>query len=90
MHVGRLDRPGRFESGTSSIVEGHTGSVLDFDWNPFDCSMFASASEDCSIKIWSIPDDWEPTDNTGRAKQVILRLRNHWWIYWHTRRKLLC
>jgi coronin-1B/1C/6 len=69
MHVGRLDRPGRFESGTSSIVEGHTGSVLDFDWNPFDCSMFASASEDCSIKLWSIPDDWEPTDHTGRAKQ---------------------
>lgn len=71
MHVGRLDRPGRFEAGTSSIVEGHTGSVLDFDFNPFDDNMFASASEDCSIKLWSIPDgnDWEPTDVNGRAKK---------------------
>jgi coronin-1B/1C/6 len=69
MHVGRLDRPGRFEYGTSSAVEGHTGSVLDMDFNPFDDSMFASASEDSLIKLWSIPEDWEPTDSKGLAKQ---------------------
>jgi coronin-1B/1C/6 len=69
MHIGRLDRPGRFESGTSSQVEGHTGSVLDFDFNPFDDSMFASGSEDTTIKIWSISDDWEPTDEKGLAKK---------------------
>lgn len=68
MHVGRLDRPGRFASGTSPQVEGHTGSVLDFDFNPFDDSMFASASEDTTIKLWSIPDEWEPTDEKGVAK----------------------
>jgi coronin-1B/1C/6 len=68
MHVGRLDRPGRFASGTSQLVSGHTGSVLDFDFNPFDDSMFASASEDTTIKLWSIPDDWEPTDEKGLAK----------------------
>jgi coronin-1B/1C/6 len=69
MHVGRLDRPGRFEYGTSPAVEGHTGSVLDMDFNPFDDSMFASASEDSLIKLWSIPEDWEPTDSKGLAKQ---------------------
>lgn len=69
MHVGRLDRPGRFESGTSPTFEGHTGSVLDMDFNPFDDSMFASASEDTTIKLWSIPDDWEPTDEKGLAKK---------------------
>lgn len=68
MHVGRLDRPGRFESGNSQQVEGHTGSVLDIDWNPFDDSMFASASEDSTIKIWGIPEDWEPTDEKGLAR----------------------
>lgn len=68
IHVGRLDRPGRFESGTSQQVEGHTGAVLDIDFNSFDDSMFASASEDTSIKIWSIPEDWEPTDVKGLAK----------------------
>jgi len=68
MHVGRHDRPGRFASGTSQQVHGHTGSVLDMDWNPFDDSMFASASEDTTIKLWSIPDDWEPTDASGLAR----------------------
>lgn len=68
MAVCRLDRPGRFEPGTSQILEGHTGAVLDFDWNPFDDSMLASASEDSTIKIWSVPEDWEPTDAKGDAK----------------------
>jgi len=68
MHIGRLDRPGRFESGTCPQVEGHTGAVLDVDFNPFDDSMFASASEDTTIKIWGIPEDWEPTDERGLAK----------------------
>lgn len=66
MMVGRLDRPGRFEEGP--LVQGHTGSVLDMDFNPFDDSMFASASEDTTIKIWSIPEDFEPTDESGLAK----------------------
>lgn len=69
MHVGRIDRPGRFESGTSCQVEGHTGAVLDIDFNPFDDAMFASASEDTTIKLWSIPEDWEPTDEKGLAKK---------------------
>lgn len=69
MMVGRLDRPGRFESGTSQVVQGHKGSVLDFDWNPFDDTMFASASEDTTIKLWGIPEEWEPTDQNGKAKR---------------------
>lgn len=68
MMVGRLDRPGRFERGTSPLVQGHTGAVLDCDFNPFDDSMLASASEDTTIKIWGIPEDWEPTDEKGNAK----------------------
>jgi len=69
MCVGRLDRPGRFEGGTSQLVQGHTGSVLDVDFNPFDDTMFASASEDTTIKLWSMPDEWEPTDEKGMAKK---------------------
>lgn len=69
LSIGRLDRPGRFEFGTSPVVEGHTGSVLDVDFNPFDDSMFASGSEDTTIKLWSIPEDWEPTDEKGNAKK---------------------
>jgi coronin-1B/1C/6 len=68
-YVNRLDRPGRFEIATSQYVTGHSGAVLDFDWSPFDDSMLATASEDTTIRIWSIPDDWEPTDENGNAKE---------------------
>mmetsp|Transcript_25307 Transcript_25307/g.70886 ORF Transcript_25307/g.70886 Transcript_25307/m.70886 type:complete len:365 (-) Transcript_25307:221-1315(-) len=39
------------------------------EFSPFDDSMMATASEDTTIKIWSIPEDWEPTDESGMAKQ---------------------
>jgi len=66
--VCRLDRPGRFERGKSQILSGHTGSVLDTEWNPFDDSILATASEDTTIKLWGIPEDWEPTDEKGNSK----------------------
>jgi len=67
--VGRHDRPGRFEDGASPILKGHSGTILDTEWSPFDDSMLATASEDCTIKFWSIPDDWEPTDEKGMGKK---------------------
>ena len=67
--VGRHDRPGRFEDGVSPILKGHKGTVLDTDWNPFDDSMLCTASEDSLIKIWSIPEDWEPTNEKGMGKK---------------------
>lgn len=67
--VGRHDRPGRFEDGESPILTGHSGTVLDMEWSPFDDSMLATASEDSTVKLWSIPDDWEPTDGKGMGKK---------------------
>ena len=66
--VHRLDRPGRFEDASCPDVTGHVGAVLDIDWNPFDDAMMATASEDTNIKIWSIPEEWEPCDEKGNAK----------------------
>ena len=30
--------------------------MLDVAWNPFDDNEIASASEDCNIMLWHIPD----------------------------------
>lgn len=38
------------------LVTGHSGGILDFEFNPFDDNMLVSASEDMTIKVWSIPD----------------------------------
>mmetsp|Transcript_4344 Transcript_4344/g.9344 ORF Transcript_4344/g.9344 Transcript_4344/m.9344 type:complete len:453 (+) Transcript_4344:85-1443(+) len=69
VYIGRHDRPGRFVPGLTPTLHGHQGSILDFEWNPFDDSMLATASEDTTIKIWSVPDEWEPIDSRGRSKK---------------------
>jgi hypothetical protein len=43
-------------AGTNPLVSGHKAAVLDIDWNPFNDNLIASASEDCLVKIWNIPD----------------------------------
>ncbi|XP_064388419.1 coronin-1A-like [Halichondria panicea] len=50
-----LDKPGRVDLNHPKIC-GHKGPVLDVQWNPFDDNEIASGSEDCNIKIWTIPD----------------------------------
>ena len=69
VYVGRHDRPGRFSPGSTPTLHGHSGAILDFEWNPFDDAMLATASEDTTIKIWSIPEEWEPIDDKGMSKE---------------------
>jgi coronin-1B/1C/6 len=38
------------------LITGHKGAVLDIDFHPFNDNLIASVSEDCTGKIWSIPD----------------------------------
>jgi coronin-1B/1C/6 len=38
------------------LITGHKLPVLDIDFNPFNDNLIASASEDCYIKIWGIPE----------------------------------
>ena len=35
---------------------GHKATVLDIKWCPHDDDVIASGSEDCTVKIWQIPD----------------------------------
>jgi coronin-1B/1C/6 len=71
VYVGRHDRPGRFVPGSTPTLHGHLGAIIDFEWNPFDDSMLATASEDTSIKLWNIPEEWEPIDAKGVSKEGI-------------------
>jgi len=75
---GRIDRdyPG---------IAGHKGAVLDIKWCPFNDNIIASCSEDCTIKIWNIPDGGligkqnmtDPVvDLHGHQKKVM-------YVHWH-------
>jgi len=48
--VGRLPRD-------IPLISGHTGPVLDFNFNPFNEDMLCTASEDLTIKVWQLPED---------------------------------
>lgn len=50
-----LDKPGRYDTG-SPVIAGHSSACLDFDFNPFNDHMIASASEDTTVKVWQIPE----------------------------------
>lgn len=50
-----LDQKGRITHAVSK-VSGHSRQVLDIKWNPFNDNIIASASEDCTVKLWYIPD----------------------------------
>jgi len=77
-----IDKPGRFDP-SAPIISGHTANVLDFDFNPFHDHLIASASEDCTVKVWGIPENGltetitEPlVDLHGHGRKVTL-LRFH-------------
>lgn len=42
---------------TLPMVAGHTSAVLDIQWCPHNNDVIASASDDCTVKIWEIPKD---------------------------------
>ncbi|KAL7748017.1 Coronin-like protein crn1 [Sorochytrium milnesiophthora] len=42
---------------TLPLFNGHTAAVLDTDFHPFNDHVIASASEDCKVMIWKIPEN---------------------------------
>ncbi|XP_050293118.1 coronin-2B-like isoform X1 [Anthonomus grandis grandis] len=46
---------GRLDFNAHKIT-GHSGPILDIKWNPFNDNVIASCSDDCTIKLWHIPD----------------------------------
>lgn len=53
--VNRHDNYGKI-GATAPLYTGHTSHVLDTAFNPFNDFIIASASEDCLVKVWSVPE----------------------------------
>ncbi|XP_054280556.1 coronin-2B-like isoform X2 [Macrosteles quadrilineatus] len=50
-----ITQTGRLDLNASKVT-GHKGPVLDIKWNPFNDNIIASCSDDCTVKLWYIPD----------------------------------
>lgn len=71
--VGILDanKAGKLEPTQVPLVSGHKGAVLDLEFDPFNDNIFATASEDCTAKLWRIPDGG--LANGSQLQTVLLR-----------------
>src|SRR6218665_142658 len=49
LQTGRVDRD-------APLVVGHKAAVLDIQWCPHNDDIIASGSEDCTVKVWQIPE----------------------------------
>lgn len=67
-----LTRTGRLPRDLP-LVTGHSGGILDFEFNPFDDNILVSSSEDMTIKVWSIPDEGIKT----HMREPVLTLEGH-------------
>ena len=51
-----LAQSGRLVRHWAGRVTGHAGPVLELRWSPFNDNLIASASQDCTVKVWYVPD----------------------------------
>lgn len=66
-----MSKPGKI-SGEAPVFAGHSAAVLDFDFNPFEDQLIASASEDQTIKLWRIPEEY-----SSNITEPLLDLHGH-------------
>ncbi|XP_060527324.1 coronin-2B-like isoform X2 [Cylas formicarius] len=74
--TGRLDF-------NASKVTGHSGPIMDIKWNPFNDNVIASCSDDCTIKLWHIPDDGLAVHLTDWLVELQGHKRRVAYIEWH-------
>lgn len=74
--VGRVDR-------NVPLVTGHKAAVLDIAWCPHNDNVIASGSEDCTVKIWEIPDGGIAENLTESKVELAAHQRRVGQVLWH-------
>lgn len=74
--VGRIERD-------YPLVTGHRGPVLDLAWCPFNDQILASGSEDCTVRIWQIPELGLVRPLTEPVVELALHQRRVVQVLWH-------
>ncbi|PAA67299.1 hypothetical protein BOX15_Mlig026481g1, partial [Macrostomum lignano] len=77
------DQYGRVERDPP-LVAGHKAAVLDVQWCPHDDEFIASASEDCTAKVWRIlPESFSDGNLTESYRDLVAHNRRVGLVVWH-------
>lgn len=77
-----LSKNGRV-AADAPLVSGHKSAVLDIAWCPHNDSVIASASEDCHVKVWQIPEGGLKATMTECVVDLAGHQRGVRLIKWH-------
>ncbi|GFR97289.1 coronin [Elysia marginata] len=77
-----LEKTGRVNVD-APMVAGHKGAVLDIAWCPHNDDVIASASEDCTVKVWQIPEGGLTENLTEPVVDLGIHQRRVTLLVWH-------
>jgi coronin-1B/1C/6 len=77
-----LDKTGRVDRDCPLVV-GHTAAVLDIQWCPHDDDVIASGSEDCTVKVWQIPEGGLLRNLEEPVVDLVAHQRRVGLVVWH-------
>lgn len=77
-----VEKTGRVDRDTPLVV-GHKAAVLDIAWCPHNDNLIASSSEDCTIKIWDIPNGGLTKNLTDCVADLVAHQRRVGVLAWH-------
>lgn len=79
-----IEKTGRVGANSSAHhVDGHTSPVLDLAWCPFNDNVIASASEDCTVRIWSIPNEGLSEPLRDEVVKLVRHEKRALLVSWH-------
>jgi coronin-1B/1C/6 len=77
-----VEKTGRVDRDTPLVV-GHKAAVLDVAWCPHNDNLIASSSEDCTIKVWDIPNGGLTKNLNDCVADLVAHQRRVGVICWH-------
>lgn len=77
-----IEKTGRVDRDVPLVV-GHKAAVLDIAWCPHNDNLIASASEDCTVKVWEIPNGGLTKNLPDCVADLVAHQRRVGVINWH-------
>lgn len=63
--------------GDPPLIRAHGGALYDMSFSPFDDFLLGTASEDCTVKLWSLPRTIDECYSSASLRSPAVTLQGH-------------